>query len=216
MRTKTVTAFHYASNPVNNLKNKIVLITGAGKGCGRVLAKAFAERGASVAANDISPVNVDEVVNDILQQGGRAKAYIEDVAKKLGAQLIIKQVEDDFGQIDILINHAAVEPHVPLLDMDEWDWHRVLDVNLTGAFLMTQSVGRVMRAKGKGTIINLITASQAPAGREAETAFVASMSGLNGFTHQAARELSPYGIGVHAVESTADQIVEKVFGLLVE
>jgi NAD(P)-dependent dehydrogenase (short-subunit alcohol dehydrogenase family) len=201
---------------VNDLENKVVLITGAGKGCGRVLAKAFAQRGASVAANDISPINVDEGVDDILKQGGRAKAYIEDVAKKLGAQLIIKQVEDDFGQIDILINHAAVEPHVPLLDMDEWDWHRVLDVNLTGAFLMTQSVGRVMRARGKGTIINLITPTQAPAGREAVAAFIASMSGLIGFTHQAAHELSPYGIHVHAVENNHDQIVEKVFALLAE
>lgn len=199
---------------MNDLKNKVVLITGAGRGCGRVLARAFAERGAWVAANDISPINVDAVVNEITQSGGRAKAYIEDVAKKLGAQLIIKQVEDDFGQIDILINHAAVEPHVPLLDMDEWDWHRVLDVNLTGAFLMTQSVGRVMRAKGSGTIINLITATQAPAGNDA--AFVASMRGLNGFTLQAARELTPYGIRVHAVESNSGQIAEKVFALFVE
>ena len=199
---------------MNNLKDKVVLITGAGKGCGRILAEAFAKRGACVAANDISPVNVDEVVNGILKQGGRAKAYIEDVAKKVGAQLIIKQVEDDFGQIDILINHAAVAPHVPVLDMDEWDWHRVLDVNLTGAFLMTQSVGRVMRQKGKGVIINLITGTQAAAGNDA--AFVASMNGLNGFTRQAARELNPYGFRVHAVESGQDQIVENVFALLVE
>ena len=194
--------------------DKVVLITGAGKGCGRVLAEAFAGRGASVAANDISPVNVDEVVNGILKKGGRAKAYIEDIAKKLGAQLIINQVEDDFGQIDILINHAAVEPRVPLLDMDEWDWHRVLDVNLTGAFLMTQSVGRVMRARGTGVIVNLITETAGDEGRQA--AFVASMNGLRGFTGQAARELGQYGIRVHAVTSDRDQIVEKVFALLVE
>ena len=133
------------------------MITGAGKGSGRILAQAFAEQGAIVAANDISPINVDEVVDQIVAKGGRAKAYIDDVAKKVAAQNIINQVEDDFGRIDILINHAAVEPHVPLLDMDEWDWHRVLDVNLTGAFLMTQSAGRVMRAQGSGVIINLIT-----------------------------------------------------------
>jgi NAD(P)-dependent dehydrogenase (short-subunit alcohol dehydrogenase family) len=197
---------------VIDLNGKIVLITGAGKGCGRVLAEAFADRGAIVAANDISPVNVEEVVNDILRQGGRAKAYIEDVAKKLGAQLIIKQVEDDFGGIDILVNHAAVEPRVPLLDMDEWDWHRVLDVNLTGAFLMTQSVGRVMRAKGSGVILNLITESIREENREA--AFVASMSGLRGFTRQVALELNPYGIRVFAVDGDRDQVVENVFALL--
>lgn len=197
---------------MNELKDKVVLITGAGKGSGRLLAEAFAEHGACVAANDISPINVDEVVTKILQQGGRAKAYVEDVAKKLGAQLIVNQVEDDFGQIDILINHAAVEPHVPLLEMDEWDWHRVLDVNLTGAFLMTQSVGRVMRAKGQGVIINLITESVRD--ESSETAFVASMNGLRGFTQQATHELSPYGIRVYAVESDQEQIVEKVFMFL--
>ena len=196
---------------MNHLKNKIVLITGAGKGSGRALAKAFAEHGAIVAANDISPINVEEAVDEINRQGGRAKAYIEDVAKKLGAQNLIKQVEDDFGAIDILINHASVQPRVPLLDMDEWDWHRVLDVNLTGAFLMTQSVGRVMRETGSGVIINLIAINQESI--KSEAAFVASMQGLAGFTSQAARELSPHGIRVHAVE-IGDDIVEKVFSLL--
>lgn len=209
---KTATAFHSVSNLVNEFKGKVVLITGAGKGCGRVLAEAFAERGAWVAANDISPINVEEAVNTILSKGGRAKPYIEDVAKKLGAQLIINEVEDDFGQIDILINHAAVEPHVPFLDMDEWDWHRVLDVNLTGAFLMTQSVGRVMRAQGRGVIINLITESVRDEKQGA--AFIASMAGLRGFTLQAARELSPYGVQVHAMNSDRDTVVENVFALL--
>jgi 3-oxoacyl-[acyl-carrier protein] reductase len=195
---------------MNNLKDKVVLITGAGRGSGRVLAQAFAERGAVVAANDISPVNVESVVDEINSQGRRAKAYIEDVAKKVGAQSIVKQVEDDFGNIDILINHASVEPRVALLDMDEWDWHRVLDVNLTGAFLMTQSAGRVMRSQGSGVIINLITAKQDSAGNDA--AFVASMNGLDGFTRRAARELGPFGIHVHAIK-TGDGILERVFEL---
>jgi 3-oxoacyl-[acyl-carrier protein] reductase len=193
-----------------DLKDKVILITGAGKGCGRALAEAFAQRGAIVAANDISPINVDEVVNGINHQGGRAKVYLEDVAKKLGAQHIIKQVEDDFGGLDILIHHATVEPHVSLLDMDEWDWHRVLDVNLTGAFLMTQSAGRVMRSKGSGVIVFLITEPTRDESKEA--AFVASMDGLRGLSRQAAKELSPHGIHVFAVEGQG--MVEKVFALL--
>lgn len=199
---------------MNNLKDKIILITGAGKGSGRLLAKAFAERGATVSANDISPINVEKVVEEINQQGGRAKAYIEDVAKKVGVQNLINTVEDDFGRIDILVNHAAVEPNVPLLSMDEWDWHRVLDVNLTGVFLMTQSAGRVMKEKGGGVIINLITVSTRD--ERSEAAFVASMYGLDGFTRQAARELSPHGIKVYAMENTGNTITEKVFALLEE
>ena len=199
---------------MTNVKDKVVLITGAGKGCGRILTEAFAEHGAFVAANDISPINVEEVVNRIIRNGGRAKAYIEDIAKKLGAQWVINQVEDDFGQIDILINHAAVEPHVPLLDMDEWDWHRVLDVNLTGVFLMTQFGGRLMRTKSKGFIVNLLT--ELPQEESLKAAFVASMEGLRGFTRQAAQELGPHGIQVHAVKNDPDRIVEKVFRLLGE
>ena len=220
MAMKIAMKYHYVNwwsssgayrDHMNNLKDKVVLITGAGKGSGRLLAKAFAERGASVAANDISPINVEQVVDEINGQGGHAKAYVEDVAKKVGVQNFINQVEDDFGRIDILINHAAVEPNVPLLSMDEWDWHRVLDVNLTGVFLMTQSVGRVMREKGGGVIINLVTESIGDEKQEA--AFVASMNGLTGFTRQAARELSPYGIHVYAVENTRDTIIASVFAL---
>jgi 3-oxoacyl-[acyl-carrier protein] reductase len=199
---------------MDQLKEKVVLITGAGRGSGRILAQAFAEHGSLVAANDISPINVEEVVNQIGAKGGRAKAYIEDVAKKVGVQNIINQVEDDFGPIDILINHAAVEPHVSLLDMDEWDWHRVLDVNLTAAFLMIQSVGRVMRAQNSssGVIINLITGSTQD--KNAEAAFIASMNGLDGLTRQAAREFAPYGIKVYSVENIQKKIVERVFALL--
>ena len=209
---KTATESRCVKHQMNKLKNKVVLITGAGKGSGRLLAQGSAERGAIVAANDISPVNVEEVVDLIVAKGGSAKAYIDDVAKKVGAQSIVKQVEDDFGCIDILINHAAVEPHIPLLDMDEWDWHRVLDVNLTGAFLMIQSVGRTMRANGAGVIINLITAKNDRA--EGEAAFLASMQGLDGLTRLAAQELSQYGIHVYAVENHADTVVERVFSLL--
>ncbi len=194
------------------LKDKVVLITGAGKGCGRILAKALAERGSIVAANDISPINVEEVVNQIVASGGRAKAYIEDVAKKVGVQHVINQVEDDYGQIDILINHAAVEPRVSLLEMDEWDWHRVLDVNVTGAFLMTQSVGRLMRAQGSGVIIHLITRSLPNQSNAA--AYMASMHGREGFARQAACELSPYGIQVYALETNPETVIESVLALL--
>lgn len=195
---------------MTDFEGKVILITGAGKGSGRKLAEAFAGQGATVAANDISPINVEEVVAGIRARGGDARAYIDDVAKKVGAQALVKQVEDDLGRIDILVNHAAVEPHSPLLDMDEWDWHRVLDVNLTGAFLMTQSVGRVMRAGGGGVILNLI----AEAGRDESplrAAFFASMAGLKAFSQQAARELAPYDIRVHTVATDTD--VETILDL---
>ncbi|MEK6752468.1 MAG: SDR family oxidoreductase [Chloroflexota bacterium] len=197
---------------MNAFENKVVLVTGAGKGAGRKLAEAFAERGAIVAANDISPINVEEVVDGILARGGKARAYIEDIAKKVGVQAVVNNVDDDFGRIDILINHAAVEPRVSLLKMDEWDWHRTLDVNLTGAFLMMQSVGRVMTAKGSGVILNLVAGAGEGAGKEAG-AYFASKAGLAELSIQAGRELSPDGVRVFAVENSAD-VVKIIFDLL--
>jgi NAD(P)-dependent dehydrogenase (short-subunit alcohol dehydrogenase family) len=217
---------------MNELKDKVVLITGAGKGAGRVLAETFAGHGAIIAANDISPVNVDEVVARIKARGGRAKAYIDDIAKKVAAQALIKNVEDDFGRIDVLIHHAAVEPHAPLLEMDEWDWHRTLDVNLTGAFLMIQSIGRVMRAQGHGLIITLIAeAGRGPVLSEVEgsgkarvehsrnesAAYTAGMAGLVELSHQADRELSPFGIRVYAILNLDhNQTVQEVMSLFTQ
>ena len=196
-----------------DFKEKVVLITGAGKGVGRILAEAFAERGAFVAANDISPVNVEEVVSHIKARGGNAKVYVDDIVKKVAAQALIKSVEDDFGPIDVLINHAAVEPHVSLLNMDEWDWHRTLDVNLTGAFLMIQSVGRVMREKGQGVIINIIAETGEEVEKEAG-AYLASMAALAELSHRADYELSQFGIRVFAVENQDRQkIVEAVMSV---
>jgi len=176
------------------MKDKVVLITGAGKGAGRALAQAFVTEGALVAANDISPVNLDSLV----QAGvGRIRAYAEDIAKKVGVQAVINQVEDDWGRIDVLVNHAAAEPNTSVLEMDEWDWHRVLDVNLTGAFLTMQSVGRVMKQAGAGVMFNLVGLVERPQRRGA--AYTASMYGLIALTRAAADELAPYGISVHAL-----------------
>ena len=184
---------------MKTLKDKVVLITGAGKGIGRRLAEELAARGAIIAANDISPINVEEVVENIQAKGGRAKVFLEDVAKKMGAQMLVKSVEDDLGGIDILINHAAVEPHTPLLNMDEWDWHRTLDVNLTGAFLTSQSAGRVMRAKGSGVILSLV----AGAGEKEKEAgaYFTSKAGLAELSRQLARELNPDDVLVLTAES---------------
>jgi len=194
------------------LKDKVVLITGAGKGAGRALSEALAERGAFIAANDISPINVEQLVAQILANGGKAKAYIEDVAKKVGVQSLIHDVEDDLGKIDILINHAAVQPHTLLLNMDEWDWHRTLDVNLTGAFLMMQSVGRTMRAKGHGAILNIVAGTGEGLSQEAG-AYIASKAGLAALSHQADKEFSLHGIRVHAVENS-ENIINDVLSLL--
>jgi 3-oxoacyl-[acyl-carrier protein] reductase len=190
------------------LKDKVILITGAGKGSGRSLAEAFAREGACVALNDISPINLEEVAAGIIKSGGRAKAFVDDVAKKVAVQSMINDIEDAFGGIDILVNHANVQPKAAVLAMDEWDWHRVYDVNMTGAFVVTQSVARVMKAKTGGVILNIVEAAGRSA--EKEAAYYSSMAGLAKMSEIAAQELNPFGIHVFAIERS-DNLVREVF-----
>ncbi len=189
------------------LHGKIALITGAAHGNGRALAEALAARGARVALNDITPIHLDGLVEKILASGGEARAYVQDIAKKMPAQALINRVTDDYGRIDILINHAAVEPKKPLLDMDEWDWMRTLTVNLTGTFLMTQSVGRVMREQRDGLILNLIPL-KGRREQDGKAAYAASLIAAAEMTAFAAREMLPYGVRVYAVCSGLPELAE--------
>ncbi len=189
---------------------KIVLITGAGKGTGRRVAEAFAAQEATVAVNDVSPVNLDEAVAHILASGGRVKAYVEDIAKKIPIQTLLNSVLDDFGRIDILVNCAEVEPQQMVLEMDDWDWQRTLDVNLNGPFLLTQSVGRIMKEKGGGVIVHVGERAKGP---ERRAAYFASKAGLAALSALAAYELSEFGIRVYHFQpeksgDTPKQILE--------
>lgn len=177
--------------------DKVVLITGAGRGAGREVALGFSSLGAAIAANDINPLNLDETVNRIHQTGGKARSYVFDIAKRMPIEAMVTQVLEQFGRIDFLVNHASVEPDAPLLGMDEWEFHRTLDVNLGGPFFTLQLVGRHFQQQGGGSIVNLI--STAKAGNTGHAALSASQAGLIGLTRAAAQELEPYHIRVNSV-----------------
>lgn len=211
MPTKTPTRFPSVKAKMNNmdaLHKKVVLVTGAGKGAGRKLALAFARRGAFVAANDISPINLETVVDEITAAGGQARAYIHDVAKKVDVQAMLNNLGDDFGRLDILVNGANVQPGTGLLDIDEWDLHRVFEVNAIGTLLVMQSAGRMMRAAGGGIIINVV---RNPA--QASAAIQASRDGILSLTARAALELGPHNIRVYGVGSGLPQLATGVTSL---
>ena len=124
---------------MDEFAGKVVLITGAGRGIGRELALAFSSLGAIVAANDINPISLEETISQITQTGGTARAYIFDVAKRMPIEGMVSQVLEHFGRIDILVNHATVAPDAFLLDMDEWDFHRTLDVNRSASSVIAST-----------------------------------------------------------------------------
>ncbi|OGO69996.1 MAG: hypothetical protein A2Z49_02825 [Chloroflexi bacterium RBG_19FT_COMBO_56_12] len=182
---------------MSEFQDQIVLVTGAGGGIGQAAARAFAARGAVVAVNDINPLSLDELVAQCTAAGGKAHAYCFDVAKRMPVMALVSQVVEEWGRIDIVINNAAVEPVAALLEMDEWDWHRTIDVNLSGAFFVMQQAGRVMREQGRGVIVN-IGANRSHV-QPQRSAYLASKAGLLNLTQEAARELAADNIRVHAV-----------------
>ncbi|MEW5868077.1 MAG: SDR family NAD(P)-dependent oxidoreductase [Chloroflexota bacterium] len=184
---------------MNEFAGKVALVTGAGKGSGRAVAQAFAARGAVVAANDLTPINLDETLESIQSQGGRARDYIFDVAKKMPIQALVEAVLRDWERIDFLVTCASVQPQATVLNMDEWDWHRTMDVNLAGPFFCMQVVGRVMRQQGGGSIVNIIATSGQDQVLPGQAAYLASQSGLMALTRAAAQELADHKIRVNTV-----------------
>jgi len=178
---------------------KVILVTGAGRGIGRAIAETFADEGAFVAANDLSPDNLDETIRRIAERGGTAEAFLADVARQMPVRELARQILDRWGRIDILVNNAGVEPHAPLLELDAWDWQRTIDVNLSGPFFTMQAVGRAMRESGGGAIVNIASIAGRAHGLKDRAAYVASKMGLIGLTREAARELAAYNIRVNAV-----------------
>ncbi len=186
---------------MNDLSGSVVLVTGAGKGIGRRAAEALAAHGALVAANDVTPINLDETVARILAAGGRVEAYVEDIAKKMPVQTLLNQVLDDYGRLDILINCAAVEPARSVLEMDEWDWQRTLDVNLTGLFLLIQSTGRIMKESHGGLIIHVL---RDPKETKDHAAFLAARAGTLALVEAAAQEYADFAVQVRLARTLED------------
>jgi short-subunit dehydrogenase len=145
-------------------------------------------------------------VEDCRKNGGIAKAYIHDIAKKVDLQTMVNNLVDDQGRIDILINTANVNFPGNILDIDEWDLHRIFEVNAIGTLLTIQSVGRVMRAAGNGMIINC-----AQIKNDSTASYIASRSGLNNLRSALAEEFTAYGIKV--VTTITNDPYNEIFSL---
>lgn len=181
------------------LAGQTAIVTGAGADVGRAIALALAESGVFVVVNDLNPDRVERVTGEIQAQGGHALGWQADVTNRFQVGSLVEAARDAFGRIHILVNAAGAFKSGPLTTLDEWDWRRLLDVNLTGAFFCTQLVSRVMADEGGGVIVNIASTAGHPNPIPEGIGYVASKAGLVGLTKQSARELAPFGIRVNAI-----------------
>jgi len=180
-------------------QDQVVLVTGAGHQRGRSIAQAFASQGAIIALNDLTPVNLGETIHHITKTGGRAKEYIFDMAKKMPVQALLEQILEDWGRLDICIHCAQVKPNVALLDMDEWDWRRTIDVNLSSTFFLLQSAGRIMRQQGSGRMLCILTVPEEKLDQPGYSALLASKAGMVGLLLSGANELGEHQVCVTGI-----------------
>ncbi len=190
------------------LHERVAIVTGAGHGRGATIARTLAAAGAQVAVNDLNPDRAEKVAAEIRAAGGRAIGIAADVSNKFQCVHLIETTRAEFGQLDILVNNAEVRPASTILKQDEWEWNRCLEVNLKGAFFMSQLTGRVMADENKdrgGVIINISSPAGFSTPLENRAAYCASKAGLVGFARECAREFAAYGIRVHTLLPTAGQ-----------
>jgi NAD(P)-dependent dehydrogenase (short-subunit alcohol dehydrogenase family) len=184
---------------MTSLEGKTALVTGASKGIGKAIALAYGEAGANVVATARTQTEIDEVTKAITSQGSQALGVIADLGVESDIYGLADTATQAFGAIDILVNNAAIiHPRIAVADFDPDLWRDVLNVNLTGAFLITQRLLPAMIERGYGKIINIssIGGRKGGAGRGA---YRVTKAGLISLTETLAAELYEFGINVNAI-----------------
>jgi 3-oxoacyl-[acyl-carrier protein] reductase len=180
------------------LNNKIAIVTGASQGIGRAIAVRLAEEGSKLVLVDISDKIID-VHKEIEQLGSEATTVIADVSHPQQVKRISESALKSYKTIDILVNNAGIYPMATLDKIEEKDWDRVLDVNLKGTFLTTQTVLPTLIERKNGSIINISSIAGSVVGYENLTHYSASKAGIAGFTKAVALEVAKYNIRVNAI-----------------
>jgi len=184
-----------------SLKDRVVIVTGAGQGIGRVFAKAFANAGARVVIAEVNEGKAEAVAEEILRADGQVLAVTTDVADPASIEEMIGVVEDEWSRIDVLINNAGIFSTLEMRPFDQIpldEWERVLRVNLTGPFLCARAVLPAMRRAQWGRIIN-IASGAVRLGRPNYLHYIATKAALAGMSLSMAREVGKDGVTVNAI-----------------
>ncbi len=181
------------------LDGKVALVTGASYGIGFALATAFAKAGAKIAFNDRKQEKVDQGLADYAKEGIEAKGYIADVTKEDEVAHLIEEIKRDFGTTpDILVNNAGIIKRIPMLEMSAADYRQVVDIDLTGPFIVSKAVLPGMIEKGHGKIIN-ICSMMSELGRETIAGYAAAKGGLKMLTRNICSEFGEHNIQCNGI-----------------
>ncbi len=193
--------------------NKVALITGGTRGIGRAIALKLSEKGYNIAISYINNnKKAQEVVDEIEKNNVKALAIKADVSKEEEVNNMMKVINKELGNIDVLVNNAGITKDNLLIRMKTEDWDQVIDTNLRGVFLCTKAVARGMMKKRYGKIVN-IASIVGISGNAGQGNYSASKAGVIGFTRSIAKELGSRGINVNAVapgfiETDMTQVLE--------
>jgi NAD(P)-dependent dehydrogenase (short-subunit alcohol dehydrogenase family) len=191
--------YKMASKEEKKLNGKVALITGGSRGIGKAIAIAYARQGAAVFICARGEVDLNRAVDEIRSGGGKAHGCTGDVGNPGQATAIVKAAREHFGKLDVLVNNAsALGPRVPIAQYPVPAWEEVLRVNLTGKFLMSQEVLKIMMPQRHGAIVN-VSSGVGRAGRARWGAYAASKFGVEGLTQVLADEVREFGIRVNTV-----------------
>ena len=181
------------------LEGKVALVTGAGRGIGKAIALRYAEEGANVAFTDLA-INeaVEETVKEIEALGVKAKAYASNAASFDETHEVVKQIVEDFGRIDVLVNNAGITKDGLMMRMSEAQWDAVINVNLKSAFNFIHAVTPVMAKQRSGSIINM-SSVVGVSGNAGQCNYSASKAGMIGLAKSIAKEMGPRGIRANCI-----------------
>ncbi len=175
------------------------MVTGGASGIGRGISLRLARDGADVAILDIDRTGAQQVAREVMTLGRRALAVETDVASAASVTAAIQQVHGTLGRVNILVNDAGICTFVPLLQMSEEQWDRMMAVHLKGAFLCSKAVVPDMLDAAWGRIVNLSSVAGLNGGGPGLAHYAAAKGGIAGFTKALAQELGPSGVTVNAI-----------------